>query len=187
MKLSHDEIGNLLPEYHRGLLHLDEMRSVTEHLSNCAVCTDTLSLLRKFSEDRVPDPGDLFWNTLPVRIRVMSAEQKRPGLFEKMLALSLPVAAAVALAIIATIVLRPGDRMSQGYDPFFRDPLEYSLLEFEDFSERRIGPPGEGLSAVEADLLEPADFSYHREFMSLSSTELGRLCRTLSEKDQEGG
>lgn len=188
MKLSHDQIRGLLPEYIRKSLPDDERFCFEEHLKRCDECSQTLCLLREIAEAEVPDPGELFWKTLPQKIRVIAKEQPAPGFFRQHFSLRLLPFAPLLLLVMLIAAFAPlWKQRHLQYDPLFRDPLEYSLLEYGDISEKRIRLPRASLSVEEAELLEPPGSTYHREFVSLSSDELGRLYKTLSEKDPKGG
>ncbi len=77
-------IQGLLPAYQEQKLDRQEVLRVERHLDSCADCQMELSLIRMMAEDAVPDPGDLFWETMPDRVfRAVRREQgqkKRPGL-----------------------------------------------------------------------------------------------------------
>ncbi len=70
------DIKELLPAFvEQGLGHADTLR-VEGHLGFCEDCRTELSLLRMMAEERVPDPGKVFWATMPDRVYRAVQEQK---------------------------------------------------------------------------------------------------------------
>ncbi|MBI5074432.1 MAG: hypothetical protein HZB62_04600 [Nitrospirae bacterium] len=188
MKLSHDDIKGLLPEYAGALLTDDQKQCIETHAGQCAECAEMLVLLKDLRDCAAPDPGDIFWKTLPQKIRVLSRDEharRSAGRFSP--ARLLPPVSALLLIIIAFFVFPLQVRMAPQRDPLFRDPLEYSLLELDDITEKQIQTREGGLTAEEAALLDATAPSYHSEFVALSSDELSALSRTLQSKDHKGG
>ncbi|MBI5846566.1 MAG: zf-HC2 domain-containing protein [Nitrospirae bacterium] len=188
MTLSHDEIEGLLPEYAETRLTDDQKQCVEAHLGQCAECVEMLVLLKDLRDCETPDPGDLFWKTLPQKIRALSRDDHARRSAKRFSFLRLlPLAAALMLIIMVFFVFSLQVRQAPQRDPLFRDPLEYSLLELGDITERQIPKHKGWLTAEEVALLDGVTPSYHSEFVTLSSDELSALYRTLRTKDQTGG
>ncbi len=78
MRCKDKGIQGLLPSYQERKLDCQEVLRVEQHLNSCEDCQMELSLLRMMAEDAVPDPGDLFWETMPDRIfRAVQREQNQ--------------------------------------------------------------------------------------------------------------
>lgn len=188
MTPSHDEIKGLLPEFAGALLTDDQKQWVEAHMGQCTECAEMLVLLKDLKDCEPPDPGDIFWKTLPQKIRVMSRDEhaRRPAerFFSARL---LPLLPALLLIIIAFFVFPIQVRQAPQRDTLFSDPLEYSLLELGDITERQIPNHKGGLTAEEVALWDGVTPSYHSEFVALSSDELSALYRTLRTKDHTGG
>ncbi|MBI5633606.1 MAG: hypothetical protein HZA15_09030 [Nitrospirae bacterium] len=188
MTLSHDEIRGLLPEYAGVLLTDDQKQCIEAHLEQCRECAEMLVLLKDLRDCEVADPGDIFWKTLPQKIRALSRdEHARRSAWRFSPARLLPLVPALLLIILAFFVFPFQVRQAPQRDPLFRDPLEYSLLELDDITEKQIRTREGGLTAEEAALLDATAPSYHSEFVTLSSDELSALFRTLQSKDHKGG
>lgn len=69
MKLHHREIKESLPDYVRGILTDERRGNIEEHLGSCEDCRSELTLLRELLEMEIPDPGELFWQSLPGQVR----------------------------------------------------------------------------------------------------------------------
>lgn len=188
MTLSHDEIRGLLPEYAATLLTDDQKQCIEAHLGQCTECAEILVLLKDLKDCDLPDPGDLFWKTLPQKIRALIRdEHTRRSVGRFSLLRLLPLAPALTLVIMAFFIFPLQDQQAPQRDPLFRDPLEYSLLELGDITEKQISNPKGALTAEEVALWDAVTPSYHSEFVALSSDELSALYRTLWSKDHKGG
>lgn len=70
----HEKIKELLPDYLKGILQ-DEIRSdIERHIAGCPDCTHELAVISELVEIEAPDPGPLFWDTLPQKIRAHADE-----------------------------------------------------------------------------------------------------------------
>jgi len=192
MKLSHEQIQELLPEYLQASQDPIILTEIQAHMMQCQECRDTFRLLSELRCIEVPDPGDLFWNTLSQGMRARAREErtKRPGtIFTRKLLV--PAAAAMMLLMLVFFIAYRGGKNTLYYDPLFRDPLEYSLLEYGSeygyLSEKDIRPsPGKFPTSMEY-RLDPTGYSYQGEFVSLNSEELASLDKALTNKKNKGG
>ncbi len=79
MPLDHEYVRTVLPDYLNGSLESTMHMTVSEHLAGCETCTAEMLLLEELSAVEVPDPGDLFWKTLPKRIAARAERPFRGG------------------------------------------------------------------------------------------------------------
>jgi hypothetical protein len=189
MKSGHEEIMELLPEYLNGSLSGELGKEVRAHLEGCEECRNELSFLRAITESKVPDPGDLFWQSLPRRVRLTLKEKKKERFPSGFLVRRLPVAATIAVALLLTLFsLYPRKDKTLVQDPFFSDPLTASVSDYSDASEQDIPLIAEEIRGHESYLLPEnyLELSYHREFASLSFGEMESLYEVLKEGRQSG-
>ncbi len=189
MKLDHDEIKEMLPEYLNESL-TEEMRNAVEiHLRNCEKCRSELSFIKELIIADAPDPGDLFWEFLPQRVRVAVEEEKSNRFsLKSLLFKQLPIAATiVALLVLIFSYEKSGDITE--YDPFFKDPFAAEVIDYSVITENDILSITEYLADNELYLRSDnlMDYSYYREFASLNSRELDNLYETLKIEQQSGG
>jgi len=189
MRFSHEEIRDMIPDYLNGKLERELIDEIRIHLDRCEQCREEASIISELKDINVPEPGDLFWNTLPGRVSRIIAGSRERGRFCGWFLRPVPVMVSFLLILTLTfsyILLRPED--TGDTDPFFESPFTYSALEVIDITEgdilyllsEEIG--GEDLEMyVEA--YDP--YSYHMDIASLSSTELEGLFEALQE--QTGG
>ena len=190
MRSEHEEILDLLPEYLKGSLPGEQGNEVRAHLEGCEECRNEVSFLREIGESEVPDPGDLFWQSLPRRVRLTLEEKKKERFPLGFLTRRLPVAAAIAIVLLLMLTyLYPSKDKALVQDPFFRDPLTASVSDFSDANEKDIPLIAEEITVDESYLAREnyMDPSYHREFASLSSGEMESLYEVLKEEHQSGG
>ncbi len=176
MRSGHEMTRERLPEYLRGALNEDAAAEVEAHLRGCPDCTEELDLLKQLCSLEVPDPGELYWKTLPQRVKGAVREERPAGL--PWLFRRLPLAAAVAALVLLLFISlnREADLLP---DPFFTDPFSADLLEYDGIDERDIAVITEELpyeALLPGDLIE---YSYYREFASLSPEELESLYEAL--------
>ncbi|HXX81328.1 MAG TPA: zf-HC2 domain-containing protein [Thermodesulfovibrionales bacterium] len=190
MRSGHEEIIDLLPEYLKGSLPGELVNEVQAHLDGCEECRNEVSFLREIGESEVPDPGALFWQSLPRRVR-LTVESKRNERFPLgFLVRRLPMGAAIAVALLLTLIyVYPFKEKTSVQDPFFKDPLTASVPDYSDVSEEDIPLIAEEITIDEAYLPREnyTELSYHKEFASLSSGEMESLYEVLKEEHQSGG
>lgn len=189
MKSGHDEIKGLLPEYLKGSLPEYAWSEIEVHLKDCKDCRDEMFFISELIAVEVPDPGELFWKTLPLRVRV-SVKGKTVNRFslKTLFFRPLSIAATMAALLLMILVYTKRDEMPGQYN-FFRDPLTVSSLEYGDLTEKDIPLITE---RSEVDMLalhseSYAGYSYHTDFASLSSKELDGLYEALKKEQKIGG
>jgi anti-sigma factor RsiW len=190
MRSGHEEIMDLLPEYLKGSLSGELGNEVQAHLEGCEECRKEVSFLREIVDSEVPDPGYLFWQSLPRRVRLTVEEKKKERFPIGFLVRRLPVAAAIAMALLLTLIyIYPLKDKASVQDPFFKDPLTASVSDYGDASEKDIPLITEEITGDESYLPREnyMDFSYHKEFASLSSGEMESLYEVLKGEHQSGG
>jgi hypothetical protein len=187
MKSNHDDIGEMLPEYAAGALSSDRARAVEAHVRECRDCSEVLSLLLELHTIGVPDPGDLFWKTLPLKVRVSAKEKTRSFSIRSVLSRYLPVAAAIAIVCIAALTAVQRKERAD-VDPFFKDPLAQTVLDYSDITEEDIPEITEPFPVGE--IYPGTDITghgYHGELASLNSDEMNRLSVALGIEQKNGG
>ena len=190
MRSGHEEIMELLPEYLKGSLSRELGDVVQAHLEGCEECRNEASFLREIVESEAPDPGELFWQSLPRRVRLTIEEKKKERFPSGFLVRWLPGGAAIAVALLLTLVsLSPLKDKASVQDPFFKDPLTASMSDFSDVNEKDIPLIAEEITVDESYFPREnyLDLSYHKEFASLSSGEMESLYTVLKEERQSGG
>ncbi len=188
---SHDDIRQMFPDLLDGRLAGPEADEVKEHAQQCAECRDELALLTGLRGIEVPDPGNIFWNTLPKKVLAAgvrpAARRRRIVSWWSFLG---PLPAAAAVAALVLLVSRPVEKTQQPYqEALFSDPLavammDYSLLTDKDIPliDAEIAP--EELAGVSEDMVEEG---YHRELVSLNYAEVELLDEALQDEQQKGG
>jgi hypothetical protein len=134
-------------------------------------------------------PGDLFWTTLPRKVRLTVEGKKATRFSLRYLFGVLPVAAVAALLLLTLISPPTQKKDMAAQDVFFEDPLTASISDYDDVTETDIPQITAQLADEE---LYPArenlmEYSYSREFASLSSGEMEILYEALSKERQTGG
>lgn len=189
MQSDHEGIKELLPEYLRGTLP-DEVKSEVEsHVKDCRDCRDEVAFLTEIVSIEAPDPGDLFWKTLPRKVKLTVEEKKPTRFFLKYLFGGLPVAAVAALLLLALISTPVQRKDMPAQVLIFRDPLTASVPDYGDITEKDI--PRITAQLTDDELYLPhEDFmghSYYREVASLSSKEIEGLYEALEKEQRAGG
>ncbi|MBI5409300.1 MAG: zf-HC2 domain-containing protein [Nitrospirae bacterium] len=203
MKFDHDVIRELLPEYLKGALSEEVRKELEFHLNDCSACRDELSLLSELINIEAPDPGELFWNTLPQKVRKAVDEEKAArhpavrkvsGLFgmnfslRSLLYKQLP-AAAVAAALFFIVITFTKKTETNNLDPLFKDPLSTALLEYDDLTEEDVPLITESSEVEELYLNEEGSsgYSYYKEVASLSPEEINGFFKELKREQVKGG
>ncbi len=189
MKSGHEEIKEMLSDYLKGSL-ADKARNYVEaHLKDCQECRDELAFISWLVSVDVPDPGDLFWQTLPQMVRG-AIEKERVDRFSprRLLLRPLPVAAAIAALLLLVFTYTKREEPPE-LDPFFNDPFTVAVLDYNGINEGDI-PLITGSSVSDELYLISENFtghSYYREFSSLGSKELEGLYEALKKEQLTGG
>jgi len=189
MKPVHEEIKGLLPEYLRGSLSEEVMADVESHLKVCGECRSELSLVSELLKVGVPDAGELFWKTLPLKVREHDEEKKPARNFlSSILLRPLPIASIVIVLVLLLLTYVKREAPSE-YDPFFKNPFKATVLDYSSISEKDIPAITENL--MDEELYQASDslmeYSYYREFVSLNSEELDSLNEALKKEQNKGG
>jgi len=189
MNFRHDEIRERFPEYLKSSLS-DEMKKAFElHVRDCAACRSELSIMSGLVSIDVPDPGNLYWATLPRKVEALvNGEKKQRFPVKSLLIKFIPAAAAFAILLVLLITGtgRDGvyDLNTSVNDPFTVTYLEDGDLTDEDIYVLAEKTAGDSLYMEPEDIL---DYSYHGEFASLSSGEMESLYEALKTEQTKGG
>ncbi len=189
MKPDHEEIKGSLPEYLRGDISEEMMDKVSSHIKGCEECRAELFLVSELMKVEVPDAGELFWKTLPRKVRGIAEEEKQAGFsLSSLLFRPIPVASVVIVLVLLLIIYTRKQEPPE-YDPFFKNPFTTTSLDYSDVSENDISFITEHL--IDEDLYQQSDifmgYSYYREFVYLNSEELDSLNKALKKEQNKGG
>ncbi|HMK43802.1 MAG TPA: zf-HC2 domain-containing protein [Dissulfurispiraceae bacterium] len=102
MYLNHEQVQESLPDYIAGSLKGETAAAVESHLAACADCTAEYALLQEMIAIEVPDPGDLFWQSLPKKVTA-SSSSSRPWWQSLNTFLFRPLPAFAAAGVIALL------------------------------------------------------------------------------------
>jgi hypothetical protein len=188
MKSDHEEIRGLLPEYIRNSLSGTTKSRVASHLKDCPDCQDEVVFLAEIAGSETPDPGELFWATLPRKVKI-AVGNRRQGFTFKYLFGGLPAAAVAALLLFAVLSSPVRTTETGGQDLMFTDPLTVSTIDYAGITEKDIPQISSGLADDEL-YLPHQNFtgrSYYREVASLSSREIDSLYEALEQESRAGG
>lgn len=189
MKPVHDRVQELIPEFLNGSLSEAGLKDVEEHLKECPECSETVNLLRSIALSEVPDPGDLYWNTLPQKVKVSVREQERRRFGFSALFSPFRIGAAAAALILITVTSfvlfknKPAAPDLIPSDPFSAAVVDYSAITADDIPLITEQLP---IAELETYSPEPIDSSYYREFASLSARELESVYESLKEQNAGG-
>lgn len=189
MKLVHEEIKEILPDYLRSSLTEEIMADIKSHLKVCEECSSELSLVSELLKVDVPDAGELFWKTLPQKVRVVAGEERTTRFsLSSILFRPLPVASVVIILVLLLITYARREEPAE-YDPSFKNPFTTLALDYSDVSENDISFITEHL--IDEELYQQSDifmeYSYYREFVYLNSEELDSLNKALKKEQNKGG
>lgn len=187
MKSGHEGIKEILPEYLRDALSKEIKDTIKAHLRSCEECRGELSLMAELLKVDVPDPGDLFWKTLPKKMRSI-AEEERVKRFSIRSLLFRPLPATVTIMVLLLLIFIFAEKNDiPELDPTFVAPLTASVLDYDDVTEKDIPVVTEQPVAYEIYAEDLMEYSYHREFASLSSREMESLYEALGKQQNKGG
>lgn len=189
MKSMHDEVSDLLPEYVAGSLSDEVQGRVKRHLLDCGDCRETASLLSRVSSPDVPDPGEIFWKTLPVRVGNAVRDEKRPWWSVRHLLFRPFAMAATAAAIFVVFFVLLKGREAVEYEPILRYPYTEVVVDYSDpgiydikrYAELVIG---EEFPVTPYGMVED---SYHRELASLDPGQMEHFSEALLQEMKKGG
>ena len=112
MSFRHDEIREMFPEYLNRSLSEDMRRSLELHIRDCPACRSELSMMSELVSIDAPDPGKLFWATLPQKVEGLVNERKEHGFTVKSFFFKF-IPAAAALAILIALLFTGTGRKRQ--------------------------------------------------------------------------
>ncbi|MBI5640195.1 MAG: hypothetical protein HZA17_07215 [Nitrospirae bacterium] len=192
MRLTHEEIKGLLPEYAGASLSKEMMSDMQEHINGCEDCREELSLLAQLADEEVPDPGELFWKTLPKKVRLSAEEEKaaRPS-FWSYLFRPMPAASAVLVALLVIVYMNTYTsvkNLDMAVDPYINESATEVVMNESDITEADMYQVtqqviGEELAEHPEDFQE---YSYYREVAMMSSEEIDSFYEALK-KEEKGG
>lgn len=189
MKLRHEEIMEMLPEYQRGHVNSDIRNDMEMHMKECQDCRDILSLISRLQRIEVPDPGDLFWKTLPQKVRV-SVEKPKVHRFSVKAVLFGPLSIAVTAVILIFIFFaHTNKKVADENDLLINDSFDEAIMDYSNFNERDIRFAtnevlGRELSGKSDDF---AEYAYDEGLDVLSEKDLNSLNEVLKREQQAGG
>lgn len=209
MRLNHNDIKNILPEFRRGSLSIELENKIHAHLELCEDCRNELSLIAVLGKADVPDPGDPFWKALVQRLKTVAEEtEPRLGTGEAFLNIKWKpgtllirlVPVAVIIGIIVLLSIRYiGNRISgpnqgiviQGNASVhlngYTDPFMASIIDYSSIKESAIPSP---IQQLQMDKLYPElkyrTGSYYAEFASLTTGDLENLNKILKKQGKKG-
>ncbi|MEK6692138.1 MAG: zf-HC2 domain-containing protein [Nitrospirota bacterium] len=187
MRSGHDVIREMFPDYLRGILSDDTRNDVDVHLRECEDCRTELLFLTDLVRLETPDPGELYWKTLPQKVKLTAREEKTNRFsLRYSLQRSLTVAATIVIIVLLALTyLKRGEMPDQ--DPYYLYPLTTQILDYDGITEKDIPVVIEHPTVYETYAEGFIDNSYHREFVSLSSKELECLYEALEKEQERGG
>jgi hypothetical protein len=159
MNLSHEDIKFLLVDYRKGRLAEDVKPVIEAHLKGCEECREELSLINELSDMSIPDPGGLFWETLPRRVINVSKDKDRGvGLLHWLIRPVPALAGLVLIVLITAISIYFYTKTGDFYISEIGDPLSISLIEISDLREKDI------INTLEYMIVEDPEIAYELTF-----------------------
>ena len=192
MGYTHEEMKEMLADYHNGLIEGDTRHALEGHLQECSHCREELYLISELTYFKAPDPGELFWKTLPAKVSRL-AKQEEKGVFSlKHFFRPVPAfVSAMLLVIVAISSVYIISGMGTALDPFYEEPLSYSMLDYDGISENDLPAIIEEWpddSMMEEDIVEEyGTYSYHMEIAYLDQDEFENLIEVLKENERKEG
>ncbi len=177
MRFSHEEVIEKLPEYVKRGFIPDDIRT---HIDTCGECSQEFFLLTALNEVSVTEPGDMFFDALPQKIRA-SAKREKKGFFFRLI----PVFALFAVLVIGGYVYYMVKMPGAGDGFLFSDPFASHVYDLNGLNPGDI--PSIDDTIVEFEMYLSGGSPYIREFASLDSDELEDLYEALSLQKENGG
>jgi putative zinc finger protein len=188
MRPYHENVSDRLPEYLKGSLPESERREVELHLGECAECRDELYLIREITAVDVPDPGDIFWDSLPQRTAGLLKEEKTSRFSFRFFWFRLLPAAATIAVFVAVLLVSISKKKEPDMNHFFSDPLAETSMDYGSITEKDIPSIADYVSDDGAYMPSAYhDSSYTGELASLNSAELCLFEEALSNEQRNGG
>lgn len=191
MKSRHEELAHLLPDYLRGDLAPAQAGEVENHLGDCAECREECMFLSSLVRDDAPDPGDLFWKTLPQKVKAEAAAGRRKASpWRRLLFRPIPaLAVSIVLLVAVYFVLAPREEYVAEIDPHFRPPLAAEVTIDEQLTDRDAVLIASSIAGEELALVQElrVDPSYQEDLATLGPEELAALQIILAQRITTGG
>jgi hypothetical protein len=162
------------------------------HLKDCGECKEEVALIDELTSFAVPDPGDLFWSTLPGKVTALSKERAKKKFSLDRLFRPVPAAALVCLIAVLTVVFTyTYYENGAQVDPAFTDPLSVTSLDYSLLLDDDLIAISSSLT-IDLNTMEIIEYryysdTYHEELASLSSEEVNRLFQALINQKNNGG
>ena len=191
MKYSHEELREKLPDFALGAASEGERSALELHLKECPDCRAESDLISEMLKSDVEGPGDLFWKTLPQRVKLevrgKNDRSSQGSFFRRVLPLT--AVAGVLIAVVFSYVLYGNKRAAVEPDFFFSDPLSATVFDYSVLEEKDIPVMTEdiGVRDVYQAPESISGYGYYRDFVSLNEREMQRLAESLQEDDNRGG
>ncbi len=177
MRFSHEDIKEKLPEYIREGLIPDEVKA---HLRECKECSQEVSLLWTLNKASVPEPGDMFFETLPQKVKASLNEKKKSVFFGLA-----PAFALIALVVVAGYIYYMMKIPQEDEGFLFSDPFAPQVYDLSGLNADDI--PSIASAIKEDEIYFPEETPFLREFASLSSEEMEDLYEALNIEKEKGG
>ena len=189
MKLRHEEIMDMLPEYQKDHLNPGRRNDIETHIKGCRDCWDTLYLISRLQKIEVHDPGEVFWKTLPQKVRASIEKPKTTRFSMKVLLfgpLSIPVSAAI---LILSLFAHTNTKVSYENELFLKYLFDEAGRDYSNLNESDINIAtnemlGKELFGKSDDF---AEYSYDDGLTLLSEKDLNSLDEELKRGQQIGG
>ncbi len=189
MKLGHKKIKEMLPEYLKDSLPREMRNDIDAHLKECQGCKEEFAFITDISDIDVPDPGDLFYKTLPQRVRgVLSDEKQKKFSLRSLFFRPLPVALTAAVLILLIFTFMKNNQMKE-FDPYSKDPFTVAVLDYSGVTEKDVVLITEEFAINEQYIHSEVfmGYSYVREFAYLNTSEMDGLNEALKKEQKTGG
>ncbi|UCE80039.1 MAG: zf-HC2 domain-containing protein [Nitrospiraceae bacterium] len=192
MTQDHDYIRESLPEYLAGKLPGRKNEDIKRHLDRCVDCSQDLALMNKLRKTEVPDPGELFWKTLPGKVVAKHRNNNQRNSWLTYGIRPVPASAFMLLAALLAVFMSHSINSRQRYyDPLFSDPFSVSSIDYSTLERDSIHEITERLSIHDnvVDVVEDRYFghSYHEELADLHSDEINNMLKALESQHKNGG
>ena len=181
MRYTHKYINERLPDY----ISLGEIPDyVRVHLTQCPICKEEYELLKALTASiDVKEPDGLFFETLPVRIKISVKEREPVGWLMRLVP-----AFAIFIIVISTGFFYINNKGSKVYyvsaDPLESQYIDISGLKAEDI---KITINVSGDNGIIAPSESPLDYNYNRDLASLDTDQLNGLYEAIDNKTKTGG
>ena len=192
MKYTHDDIKDMMPDYLNGLVAESERNEFESHIQECTDCGKELSLIKELMRFEAPDPGELYWESLPARVSRLAVLEEKSIFRFKPFFRPVPAfltAMILAVAVISSVLINSGTDLET--DPFFEEPFAYSILDINGISDDDIPAiigewPEESL--MDDDIIDDhVSYSYNMEIAYLNRDEFESLFNALEDEEKKEG